>query len=124
MLLDKLKKCPIIKENRLDTLVEFSDEVKNFVATIECLNKEEHLHSPILLNELLNKLPTSYKLSWVEHISSSSCVGVGDASVASWWDLLFRAVGVSRFLLPCGWLPRDASSCASVWCSSGVSRGG
>lgn len=69
LLLNDIKKLPQIREDKLGMFIEFSDEVKNFVATIESLQEEDHLHNPLLLNELLLKLPVSYQLSWTEHIS-------------------------------------------------------
>ncbi|XP_074040766.1 uncharacterized protein [Leptinotarsa decemlineata] len=69
MLLEKIKKFPPVREEKLELFIEFCDEIKNFVATIESLNEEEHLHNSILVNEIMSKLPTSYQLSWVEHLS-------------------------------------------------------
>ncbi|XP_074032901.1 uncharacterized protein [Leptinotarsa decemlineata] len=72
LLLDRLRKFPIIKEDKLDILIAFSDEVKNFVYTVQSLEENEHLCNPLLLQELLNKLPTSYKLNWVEYITEKT----------------------------------------------------
>lgn len=69
LLLDKIRRFPQIKEEKLDSFVDFSDEIKNFVATVQCLEENDHLRNPMLITEILNKLPISYKLLWVEHIS-------------------------------------------------------
>lgn len=70
MLLEKIKNFPAVREDKLDMLINFSDQINNFVGTIEALNQHDHLQNPILLQELLNKLPTNHKLNWIEHISS------------------------------------------------------
>lgn len=68
MLVAKLKQFTNLRVDQVDQLIEFTDEIKNFVATVQSLGEEEHLHNPMLLWELLNKLPTSYKVSWAEHL--------------------------------------------------------
>lgn len=75
-LLEKIRKLPFVKEDKLETLIEFSDEVKNFVAILESLNEEDHLGNPLLIQEFLNKLPTSYKLRWVNKCSISEIFGM------------------------------------------------
>lgn len=70
MLLDKIRNFPNVKEDRLDMLIEFSDEIKNLVGIMEALNENEHLSNPILIQELLSKLSTNRRMNWIEHISS------------------------------------------------------
>lgn len=68
-MLNKVKKFPLIKEDRLENIIDYADEINNLVATIVLLKGDEHLHNPILLQELVNKLLTSYKVQWAEHMS-------------------------------------------------------
>lgn len=44
-----------VKEDKLLTLVNLADEVNNLV-------NNDHLKNPFLLEELLDKLPVSYKM--------------------------------------------------------------
>lgn len=86
VLLDKIKKFPNIKEDKLELFVEFSDEIKNFVAILECLNEVDHLRNPILITDILNKLPTSYKLLWIEHVSKIVNPNSKLVELSNWLD--------------------------------------
>lgn len=86
LLLDKVKSFPVIKEDKIDMFIDFSDEVQNLVGTIESLNEEDHLRNPILLQELLNKLPTSYKLMWIEYLETRPSKNLKLIEFALWLD--------------------------------------
>ena len=53
-----------IKENRLHTLLPFSDSVSNFVATVEALGKPGYLNNLMLQEKLIAKLPIGQKMQW------------------------------------------------------------
>lgn len=87
MLLDRIRNVAPVKTDKLDTLITFSDEIKNVVGTIESLNETDHLRNPILLQELLSKLPTGLKLNWIEHISNTTLhQGPNLLEFSSWLD--------------------------------------
>ncbi|XP_074031706.1 uncharacterized protein [Leptinotarsa decemlineata] len=98
MLLEKIKKFPPVREEKLELFIEFCDEIKNFVATIESLNEEEHLHNSILVNEIMSKLPTSYQLSWVEHLSKLEKPRFKLVELGKWLDE--KANAASQIQIP------------------------
>jgi len=48
----------------LDSLVNFSVEVENVVATMAAANLKAHIQNPLLLSELVDKLPPQLRLDW------------------------------------------------------------
>jgi len=60
----RAKQMSVIREDRLDALEDFSNIVRNLVATIESMDRMGHLYNPQLLEELLVKLPCSLRLRW------------------------------------------------------------
>ncbi|XP_031337274.1 uncharacterized protein LOC116166463 [Photinus pyralis] len=98
MLLDRIRNFPVVKEDKLDMFINFSDNVKNVVGTMETLNQEDHLRNPILLQELLNKLPTSQKLRWLEYISRKTVQQPKLIEFSAWLD--HRASIVSQIEMP------------------------
>ncbi|XP_058817334.1 uncharacterized protein LOC131680635 [Topomyia yanbarensis] len=63
-LLSKIRNAPLPNVNKLKTLVTFGREVKNLVTYIEAANLHDHLSNPMLLTELVGKLPPSLRLDW------------------------------------------------------------
>ena len=57
-----------IKEDDPESIVEFSSKVEGFVATTEHLNKPQYLENPVLLKELVAKLPFHMALRWGDHV--------------------------------------------------------
>lgn len=62
----KARNMPSPKD-KLDTLIDYALCVKNIVATIQTCNLSEHLSNPILVKELMDKLPSQQKLTWATH---------------------------------------------------------
>lgn len=62
--LQEVKKYSVIKGEKLELLVPFALQVQNFCATIEAAKMEQHMHNPLLIDELVNKLPMQLKLDW------------------------------------------------------------
>ncbi|XP_062704646.1 uncharacterized protein LOC134286949 [Aedes albopictus] len=67
-LLAKVRNAPAPNVNKLDTLVTFGREVKNLVTYIEAAKLQDHLANPMLLSELVGKLPPSLRLDWGLHL--------------------------------------------------------
>ncbi|XP_058465085.1 uncharacterized protein LOC131438809 [Malaya genurostris] len=63
-LLSKIRNAPPPNVNKLETLVIFGREVRNLVTYIEAANLHSHLSNPMLLSELVGKLPPSLRLDW------------------------------------------------------------
>lgn len=86
LLLNKVRNFPFVRSDRLDLFINFSDEVKNVVGTIETLDGTDHLRNPILLQELLEKLPNNLKLNWIEYISSRTFQKPKIVEFSSWLE--------------------------------------
>ncbi|XP_062707745.1 uncharacterized protein LOC134288073 [Aedes albopictus] len=66
-LIQKVKALPAIREERLETLVEFAVNVQNFCATVDAYELEDYMYNVSLLHQLVNKLPATLKLDWARH---------------------------------------------------------
>ncbi|XP_058456660.1 uncharacterized protein LOC131434043 [Malaya genurostris] len=66
-LLTRIRGAPAPNVNKLETLVTFEREVRNLVTYIEAANLHSHLSNPMLLTELVGKLPPSLRLDWGLH---------------------------------------------------------
>jgi len=60
----KVKSIPNPREDKLDSLIDFSNSVKNLVATMETLHCVGNMTNPQLLEDLVAKLPNSLKIHW------------------------------------------------------------
>ncbi|XP_036340978.1 uncharacterized protein LOC118750366 [Rhagoletis pomonella] len=60
----KLREVPPVRIERLESLIEFGLAVQNYRATMQALGLDGYLDDPMLLNELLSKLPGEMKLEW------------------------------------------------------------
>ena len=85
LLLDKAVKISPVKEDKLITLIDFSDSVKNLVNTLETLDEENYLQNPILLKELVEKLPVSYRMQWMEHIQNCNILKYNKLNAFQQW---------------------------------------
>ncbi|XP_062714101.1 uncharacterized protein LOC134290893 [Aedes albopictus] len=66
-LLVKIRHAPAPNVNKLDTLINVGREIRNLVTYIEAANLQDHLSNPMLLSELVGKLPPSLRLDWGLH---------------------------------------------------------
>lgn len=66
-LLVKIRHAPPPNVNKLETLINFGREVRNLVTFIDGANLQDHLSNPMLLSELVGKLPPSLRLDWGLH---------------------------------------------------------
>ncbi|OXA53444.1 Intraflagellar transport protein 81 [Folsomia candida] len=68
----KVRSSPSIRDDKLDTVIEFGTAVVNLMSTIKALKCDDHLNNPILMKELKDKLPSSYKMQWIEWVEADS----------------------------------------------------
>jgi len=71
-MIEKCQKVPAVREDKLETLIEFGMSVTNMTSTIKALACNSHMSNPILLEELESKLPSSMKIQWGEWIGAKS----------------------------------------------------
>ncbi|XP_062557279.1 uncharacterized protein LOC134222152 [Armigeres subalbatus] len=63
-LLEKVRDTPTPKADRLETLITFGMAVQNLCDHIEATGQLTHLCNPVLLRELVDKVPTQQRLNW------------------------------------------------------------
>ncbi|XP_055621992.1 uncharacterized protein LOC129765605 [Toxorhynchites rutilus septentrionalis] len=63
-LLNKIRSTPSPKADKLETLLNFGLIVQNLCAHLNAVRMENFLKNPMLLNELVGKLPTNIRLDW------------------------------------------------------------
>ncbi|XP_055621385.1 uncharacterized protein LOC129765274 [Toxorhynchites rutilus septentrionalis] len=63
-LLRKVRSTPPPKIDKLETLINFGLACQNLCEHLRAAEQHAHLANPILLKELVDKLPTSIKLDW------------------------------------------------------------
>lgn len=56
-LIQKVNALPAIREDRLETLVEFAVNVQNFCAMVDAYELEDYMYNVSLLHQLVSKLP-------------------------------------------------------------------
>ncbi|XP_062557227.1 uncharacterized protein LOC134222098 [Armigeres subalbatus] len=66
-LIQKVNALPAIREDKLETLVEFAVNVQNFCATVDAYELDDYMYNVSLLHQLVHKLPSSLKLDWARH---------------------------------------------------------
>ncbi|XP_067635019.1 uncharacterized protein [Eurosta solidaginis] len=63
----KLRQQPVVKTENLNTLVNFALAVQNYRATMQAIGLEDYLNDPMLLNDLISRLPCDLRLDWGKH---------------------------------------------------------
>ncbi|CAH2109180.1 unnamed protein product [Euphydryas editha] len=68
--LDKVKALPKISENSRDICI-FASQINNSVAAIRGLKKPQYLHSPEMVKQIIEKMPTILKFRWYDFFAAS-----------------------------------------------------
>lgn len=88
-LLQKIRAVPPPKPDKLDMLIAFGMSVQNFCDHLQAGGQEEHLNNPMLLTELVEKLPANLKLEWSLHKRGYQVVNL--SAFADYMSSLVRA---------------------------------
>ncbi|XP_062699634.1 uncharacterized protein LOC115257830 [Aedes albopictus] len=64
-LISKVRGIDPPKQDRLDTVIKFGMAVQQLCDHLEAANQQDHLSNPVLLQEMVDKLPANFKLEWV-----------------------------------------------------------
>jgi len=67
-MINKAKELPRVKEDKMESFINFGTAVINMTATIKALGGAAHLANLNLLEELENQLPVSQRIQWREWI--------------------------------------------------------
>lgn len=70
----KVRATPPPKPDRLETLLSFGLVVQNLCGHLRAVGLERYLANPILLQELVDKLPTTVKFNWALYQEQVSTV--------------------------------------------------
>ncbi|CAH2102800.1 unnamed protein product [Euphydryas editha] len=80
--LDKVKALPKISENPRDICV-FASQINNSVAAIRGLKKPQYLHSPEMVKQIIEKMPTILKFRWYDFTAASEESDFSDLTMVS-----------------------------------------
>ncbi|XP_062714227.1 uncharacterized protein LOC134290998 [Aedes albopictus] len=85
----KINSVPALREDKLESIVDFAVSVQNFCATVDACGLDEYFYNMTFLHQLVNKLPPSIKLSWAQYRLSLPTVNL--SSFSSWLYSLAEA---------------------------------
>lgn len=114
-LVKKVRKAPGPKPDDLYSLIMYGIAVQNLVDSIIMLQQQDYLSNPMLLNELVSKLPIDYLLRWVTFKTPYKKV---DLSTFNEYmsDLVQLAVGVTNLFELDSIHNKNHSTQACVYC--------
>lgn len=72
-----MRQEPPIKSDKLESLIHLALSVQNYCATIQGVGLVDYLHDPMLLADLVGKLPSDLKLDWGRYQMALARVDVG-----------------------------------------------
>lgn len=67
--IEKIRQLPTVKIEKIETLVNLSVAVDNVCATMEASNLSTYINNPLLMEELVDKLPNDYKINWSRFVA-------------------------------------------------------
>lgn len=88
----RIRDMPSPKAEKLGTLIDFGIAVQNMCATIKACGLHEHLCNVALLQELVERLPSTIKLNWAMHRQQLQGVTLSD--FGDWLEKLVEAACV------------------------------
>ncbi|XP_055622405.1 uncharacterized protein LOC129765971 [Toxorhynchites rutilus septentrionalis] len=88
-LLQKVRSVPPPKHDRLDSLIAFGVAVQNLCDHLEAGGQHAHYNNPMLLSELVEKLPANLKLDW--SLYKQRCGEVNIRIFSQYMSMLVRA---------------------------------
>lgn len=97
-LLQKIRHEPQPKADKLDSIVKYSLDVENICATMQMAGCSSHLNNPILLQELVERLPPIIRLNWSIYRQTLPTTDISHFS--TWLFELGRAANDITFTCP------------------------
>lgn len=91
-LLAKTRKLPNPKADNLNSIVTFALDVQNLAKTIERKGLKQYLSNPMLLQELVDRLPTTYKVDWARCIVNVPDNQITLITLSNWLQGLMQAL--------------------------------
>ncbi|XP_052871044.1 uncharacterized protein LOC128276627, partial [Anopheles cruzii] len=94
VLIDRVRKTPSPRADDLESLIEFGEVAQSLCEHVRSAGMVEHLKNPMLITELVEKLPCEYRMQWARRIRD------GTSSLASFAhfmeDVTEDAISVTR----------------------------
>ncbi|XP_058817271.1 uncharacterized protein LOC131680575 [Topomyia yanbarensis] len=81
-LIGKINALPPLREDKLETIVDFAVNVQNFCATVDACGIADYMYNISLLHQLVSKLPPTIKLDWARYRLTLSTVNL--ATFGDW----------------------------------------
>ncbi|XP_041785513.1 uncharacterized protein LOC121600811 [Anopheles merus] len=78
--IEKVRKIPAPQTDKLDSLVEYGEAVQCMVDHMVAAGERAHITNPLLLQEVVVKLPTDQQLRWSHHIRGMTSVDLSTFS--------------------------------------------
>nr|XP_049463118.1 uncharacterized protein LOC125906755 [Anopheles coluzzii] len=78
--IEKVRKIPAPQTDKLDSLVEYGEAVQCMVDHMVAAGERAHITNPLLLQEVVGKLPTDQQLRWSHHIRGMTSVDLSTFS--------------------------------------------
>ncbi|XP_062698793.1 uncharacterized protein LOC109420058 [Aedes albopictus] len=85
----KIRNMPSPRTEKLSTLIDFGIAVQNMCATIKACGLDEQLYNVALLQELVDRLPSTIKLNWALHRQTLPSATLSNFS--DWLEMLVEA---------------------------------
>lgn len=105
----KLKEEPPVRRDKLDTFIHFALAVQNYRMTMQAMGLTDYLNEPMLLNELVEKLPCDLKLDWGRY--RFSILKVDITIFDSWLFSLATCVWLLQLTMKQKCLQKSGSTC-------------
>ncbi|XP_051172885.1 uncharacterized protein LOC127289150 [Leptopilina boulardi] len=68
-IMNKVTNTSNVKDDQPLTMIRFAENVTNLVATIESLDQPAYLTNPLLIRQLVNKLPATSRMNWGKRVA-------------------------------------------------------
>ncbi|XP_058834623.1 uncharacterized protein LOC131691898 [Topomyia yanbarensis] len=75
-LIGKINALPPLREDKLETIVDFAVNVQNFCATVDACGIADYMYNISLLHQLVSKLPPTIKLDWARYRQTLSVINL------------------------------------------------
>lgn len=103
----KARAFPPVTGGRIADILNFSSMVSNLVAFLENSGATPHLNNPILLDELVSKLPLNKREEWTRHIFEMQKPYPTVREFCDWLQNTAMYVSMAIDVMPTKYVPND-----------------
>ncbi|XP_049284605.1 uncharacterized protein LOC125764417 [Anopheles funestus] len=73
-LIEKVRRIPVPRMDKLESIIEYGEAVQCMVDHMVAAGERAHITNPLLLEEVVNKLPVDQQMLWSRHIRDMASV--------------------------------------------------